>query len=69
MKYKNLIMIGTSHIAEQSLREVKDAVEKEKPDFIAVELDARRLYALSRNEKRRVKLSDIRYIGFKGFLF
>ena len=37
MKYKNLKLVGTSHIAEESLREVQKTIEKEKPDIIALE--------------------------------
>ena len=69
MRYKNLILIGTSHIAKQSLEEVEKTIEKEKPDFIALELDRKRFYALTHNIKRRLRLSDIKRIGIKGFLF
>ena len=69
MKYKNLILIGTSHIAEQSLREVEESIEKENPDIIAVELDKRRKYALLSNQNRKISVFDIKHVGFKGYLF
>lgn len=69
MKYNNLTIIGTSHIAKQSLDEVKDAINRIKPDIIALELDKRRLYALMHSKKQRPRLSDIRHIGLKGFIF
>ena len=69
MKYKNLVVVGTSHIAEQSLQEVEQAIEKEKPDIIAIELDRKRLYALTHKVKRKIGLSDIKRVGIKGFLF
>jgi|TARA_B100001971_G_scaffold102827_1_gene94738 pheromone shutdown-related protein TraB len=71
MKYKNLTIIGTSHIAQQSLNEVKTAIETEKPEIIALELDKNRLYALMNEKKVKNKfsLSNIKKIGFKGFLF
>jgi pheromone shutdown-related protein TraB len=69
MKYKNLILIGTSHIAKQSLNEVEEAIEKEKPSIIALELDKKRFYALTHNEERKLRLMDIKRIGIKGFLF
>jgi pheromone shutdown-related protein TraB len=69
MRYKNLVIIGTSHIAQQSLTEVRRAIEKEKPHIIAVELDKKRFYALTRNVKRRASVSDIPKIGVRGFLF
>ncbi len=69
MKFKNLTLIGTSHIAKQSLKEVTDVIEKEKPDIVALELDRKRFYALTHEVKRKLKLADIRRIGIKGFLF
>ena len=44
MNYNNLIIIGTSHIAKQSLKEVNDMFENENPDIIALELDRKRIY-------------------------
>lgn len=69
MKYKNLIIIGTSHIARQSLEEVKNIIEKEKPDIIALELDKKRLIALTRAKKAKIGFYNIKKIGFKGFVF
>ncbi len=66
---KNLTIIGTSHIAKQSLDEVTSTIEREKPDIIAIELDRRRLFALKTNKKRKLTFRDIRSIGIKGFLF
>jgi len=45
IKYKNLSIIGTSHIAKQSLDEVKDIIEHTKPYINALELDKKRFYA------------------------
>ena len=69
MKYKNLILVGTSHIAKQSLKDVENAIEKHNPKIIAIELDKRRFYAMTHKVKKKVGLRDIRRIGFKGFLF
>jgi pheromone shutdown-related protein TraB len=69
MKYKNLNLIGTSHIAEESLREVQRSIEKGKPDIVALELDRKRLAALMQRKPRKVRLRDIRRVGIKGFLF
>ena len=38
MKYKNLNIIGTSHIAKQSLKEVEQHIEEKKPDIILLDL-------------------------------
>ena len=69
MKYKNLILIGTSHIAKQSVDEVKNAIVEKKPDIIALELDNKRLYALTHKKKNRMSIYDIKKIGIKGYIF
>lgn len=69
MNYKNLVFLGTSHIAKQSLDEVKEYIEKEKPGIIAIELDRARLGALLSKEPKSVNLMIIRKIGLKGFIF
>ena len=69
MKYKNLVFLGTSHIARQSLNEVKKLIEEEKPDIIALELDKKRLHALMSKGPRKIESKAIRHIGLKGFLF
>ena len=68
-RVKNLILIGTSHIAQQSVDEVKTAILTHKPKVIAVELDKKRLIALLHPQQRKIHLSDIRKVGLKGFLF
>ena len=68
MKYGDLTIIGTSHIAKQSLDEVERAINVEKPDIIALELDRRRLYSLFK-KPGRIRIYDIKKIGIKGFVF
>jgi|TARA_Y100000310_G_scaffold199210_1_gene199184 pheromone shutdown-related protein TraB len=68
MKYNNLTIIGTSHIAKQSLDDVEKAIKEKKPDIIALELDRRRLYSLFK-KPGRIRVYDIKKIGIKGFLF
>ncbi|MBI2670969.1 TraB/GumN family protein [Candidatus Woesearchaeota archaeon] len=67
--FENLSLIGTSHISKESLNEVKDFIAYKKPDILAVELDHLRLDALLNPEKKKISVSDIKHIGFKGFLF
>tara|TARA_Y100000310_G_scaffold76119_1_gene72546 strand:- start:1127 stop:1813 length:687 start_codon:yes stop_codon:yes gene_type:complete len=69
MKYKHLTLIGTSHIAKESLKEVEEAIVREKPVLVCVELDRKRAYALIHNIKGRIRISDIPKIGVKGYLF
>ncbi len=65
----NLQILGTSHIARQSVQEIKKTVEEFKPDIVAVELDIQRAKGLLQNVKRSASLSDILKIGVKGFVF
>lgn len=44
--YRNLSIIGTSHISIQSVKEVTDFINTEKPEIIALELDKYRLASL-----------------------
>ena len=69
MRYKNLVFLGTSHIAKQSLEEVKSLIESEKPDIVALELDQKRLSALMSQSPRKLSFRSIGHIGLKGFLF
>lgn len=69
MKYGNLTVIGTSHIAEDSVSRVREAILAEKPAIVAVELDHARLHALLSEEKPRFSLAMIRLMGVTGFVF
>ena len=69
MKYNNLFIIGTSHIAKQSLDEVKLIIDQEQPEIVALELDRKRIYSLLQKKKSGPSLRDIKRIGLKGFLF
>src|SRR3989338_7791834 len=67
--FENLIIIGTSHIAKQSLLEVERVIREEKPEVVALELDKARYYSLVTKEKRKAGLRELRVIGVKGFVF
>jgi len=69
MKYKNITIIGTSHIAKQSIEDVKNTINNEKPDIIALELDRKRLYSLVHKGEGKIRIRDIFKIGIKGYLF
>jgi len=75
---KNMVLkiIGTSHIAKQSINEIKEAFEQELPDIIAIELDIERATSLmeeekeeKENQKRKISATIIPKIGLKGYLF
>ncbi|MBN2423259.1 TraB/GumN family protein [Candidatus Woesearchaeota archaeon] len=69
LQYNNLMIIGTSHIAKQSIEEVKNSIDAFKPDIIAIELDAKRAYALLNKNQKVNKKYLIKRIGLTGFLF
>ncbi|MEM3127309.1 MAG: TraB/GumN family protein [Candidatus Woesearchaeota archaeon] len=69
MEIKNLTIIGSSHIAKQSLEEVEKIITKLKPIVVAVELDRKRYDALISGEKGSIRFKNIKVIGLKGYLF
>ncbi|MEK6941017.1 MAG: TraB/GumN family protein [Nanoarchaeota archaeon] len=68
-QYKKLILIGTSHIAIESVKEVRRVILTSKPNVVAIELDPIRLNSLLSKEKRKLRLRDISQLGLNGFLF
>jgi len=64
--YKNLYILGTSHISKDSVDLVEKFITKERPDIVAVELDNKRLYAMMSNAKPSFK--EVFSIGIKAFL-
>ena len=65
----NLTIIGSSHIAKESVQAVKKFIEEEKPDIIAVELDKQRAIALMTNQKASTNFLTLFRVGLKGWLF
>ena len=65
----NLKILGTSHIAKQSIEEIKRAVEEFQPDIMAVELDRQRAIALMQQHQSKMSFRDIAKIGVKGYAF
>lgn len=55
----NIVIIGTAHISEKSSSEVKEVIEREKPNIVAVELCQRRLKVLREEIQTEVKINDI----------
>jgi len=67
---ENIIIIGSSHIAKQSLQEVEETILKEKPDFVAIELDKKRFIGLASGQKpTKPGIEHIKRFGIKGFMF
>ena len=69
MAHGKVQVIGTSHVAAESISLVRSRIESTKPDIVAVELDARRAHALLHGAKPRLSLGMVRVMGVKGFLF
>ncbi len=67
-RYRNILILGTSHIAKESIERVKEAIEKTQPEVIALELDEGRLRSLT-TKKKASKKEIIKVLGIKGFLF
>jgi len=67
--WKNVTIIGTSHIAAESVKQIRKVVAEQKPDCICVELDRDRYAALLRDEKPKFSFALIRRVGFTGYLF
>ena len=42
----NILLIGTGHVLEKSVKEVEETIERERPDVVAVELCEGRYKAL-----------------------
>lgn len=67
--YKNLVLIGTSHIAQESIETTREEIKKLHPTVVALELDKSRLQGLITKEKGDIGLKHINQIGIKGYLF
>ena len=48
MKRECLTIIGTAHVSEESVNEVKDAIYEQQPDVVAIELDRGRYTKLKK---------------------
>ncbi|BAI62624.1 TraB family protein [Methanocella paludicola SANAE] len=47
----NIMLVGTAHVSEKSVKEVEEAIEAYKPDVVAVELDIRRARVLKEGDQ------------------
>ncbi len=61
---KEIILVGTAHISQESIELVKKTIEKENPDVVGVELDSNRLKQLrSRSKWREMDLFQVMRSG------
>jgi pheromone shutdown-related protein TraB len=64
ISFKNITILGTSHIAVQSIREVESYIDKIKPDILALELDKARFLKLTSKTERKFSIKDLAAKGF-----
>lgn len=62
-----MVLVPTSHIAMQSLKKVKEVIEREKPDCVAVELDMNR-YVSMKEHGETSSLAALKALGVTTFL-
>ena len=80
-QYKNIILLGSSHIAAQSVHEVQLLFDECKPQILALELDSQRLEGLLQrdhgsrgpeepriDQNKTIARFRIRDIGFKAYV-
>ncbi|MGZ4924637.1 MAG: TraB family protein, partial [Halobacteriota archaeon] len=54
-----IIVVGTAHISEESVAEVRRTIEEVRPDVVAVELDPGRYQALTNPDQQSASIKDI----------
>lgn len=64
---RQITLIGTAHISKESINEVREAILKEKPDVVCVELDQGRYDAMTSNVWEKLDVAKVFKEG-KGFL-
>lgn len=65
---KEIILVGTAHVSAESIKEVTDTIESEKPEAVAIELDEKRYASLMDPESWK-KMDIIKVLKNKqGFL-
>ena len=64
----NIILIGTAHVSKKSVVEVRNAIEKYKPEIVAIELCDKRYQAITKkNQWEKMNIMEVIKTG-KGFL-
>src|SRR3989338_523627 len=66
--YKNLVILGTSHISIESIKEVRSYLSKNNPTLIALELDKNRYHALLDKSKKASSFQVLKEFGFLPFV-
>jgi len=69
MEYFNYKIIGTSHVAKESVKQIEKEIKEYNPDIVCIELDKGRLHSLLNKTESKFNISMIKQIGLTGFLF
>ncbi len=59
MEDDRLVMVGTAHVSRESIKEVEEVIEREKPDIVAVELCEKRYRALVEKTPPEISIKDV----------
>ena len=59
MDNDSLIIVGTAHVSRESIKEVEEVIEREKPDIVAVELCGKRYKALVEKTPTEISIRDV----------
>ena len=73
----NVLLLGTSHVAKKSAKEIEKVIDEYSPEIICIELDENRLRAILNNSPKRrkgrkektINIKIIKEIGVGGYLF
>jgi len=68
----NIILLGTSHVAKKSAKEIEDTINQFSPEVVGIELDLGRLKSIlseNKDKKKSSSISMIKDLGLGGFLF
>jgi len=70
-KVGNVLLLGTSHVAKQSAKEIKEAILEHKPDVVAIELDYLRFKKLMKTnfKEKPDHFRMLKEFGVAGYLF
>jgi len=66
MQYK---LLGTSHVAQESVEKIEHEIAEFKPDFVCIELDKNRLQGLLSKRTSKMSPKLIFELGLWGYLF
>jgi pheromone shutdown protein TraB len=68
-KYKNIEIVGTSHISKESIKRIKSAFKETDFDIVCLELDSQRYASLYAKKRKITSPTMIKIVGVKGYLF